>query len=164
MRRLMAIFIATLAIPGWGGAQNQKTVNTPPAQASPPKAPPVDDVGASLKYLERKWVMALVTKDIKTLTDILDDTYMDTDESGVRSDKNGLLAAIKSSDLQLTSIKLSGMVIHSFGVAAVATGRAEQTGSFKGQGIPPYVSFTDTFVLMNGAWKVVASHRSAPHQ
>ena len=164
MRRLMAVFVVTLAIPGCGAAQNQKTAKAPPAQAKAPLAPPVDDVGASLKYLERRWVAALVTKDIKTLTDILDDSYMDTDESGVRNDKNGLLAAIQSSDLQWTSIKLSGMLIHSFGIAAVVTGKADQAGTFKGQTVAPYVSFTDTFVLLNGAWKVVASHRSAPRQ
>ena len=115
-------------------------------------------------FLERKWLAALVTKDYAALNEILDDSYMDTDETGVRNDKNGLLAAIKSSDLQMTSIKLSGMLIHSFGIAAVATGKADQAGTFKGQAVAPYVSFTDTFVLMNGAWKVVASHRSAPHQ
>jgi hypothetical protein len=164
MRKLMAILVMTLAIPGWAAAQSQKTVKAPPAQAKTPQAPPASDVGASLKYLERKWVVALCSKDIKTLTDILDDSYMDTDESGVRNDKSGLLAAIKSTDLQLTSIKLSGMVIHSFGIAAVATGKAEQTGTFKGQAVAPTVMFTDTFVLMNGAWKVVASHRSAPHE
>jgi hypothetical protein len=158
MRKLMTIFVMTLAIPVFGA--DQKTAKTPQAA---PLAPPADDVGASLKYLERKWVLALATKDLKTLSEILDDSYMDTDETGIRSDKHSLLDAIKSGELQFSSIKLSGMVVHSFGIAAVVTGKADQTGTLKGQTLPPYVSFTDTFVLMNGMWKVAASHRSAPH-
>jgi hypothetical protein len=165
MRKLVTILVMTLSIPGWGA--DQKTAKTPPApsaQTKAPLAPPADDIGASLKYLERRWVSALVIKDLKTLTEILDDSYMDTDETGARSDKNGILEAVKSGDLQLDSIKLSGMVVHTFGVAAVVTGKADQSGKFKGQPLPPYVSFTDTFVLINGGWKVAASHRSAPHQ
>ena len=111
--------------------------------------------------VERKWVDALATRDTKTLSEILDDTYMDTDEQGNQTDKNGLLAALKSGDLVLTAISLSGMKIHSFVYAAVVTGRATQTATYKGQKLAPSVAFTDTFVMINGQWKVVASHRSA---
>jgi hypothetical protein len=162
MRKLMTILVMTLAIPGWSA--DQKTAKTPAPQAKGDVAPPADDIGASLKYVERKWVIALVTKDFKTLGEILDDSYMDTDEAGNRNDKKGLIDALKSGDLQFDSVKLSGMVVHSFGIAAVVTGKAEQSGKFKGQPIPTSVSFTDTFVLFNQTWKVVASHRSAPHQ
>ena len=100
--------------------------------------------------------------DLKALADILDNTYLDTDENGHQTDKNGMLAALKSGDLKITSLQLSAMKIHSFIYAAVVTGRALQSGTFKGEKIAPTVSFTDTFILMDGDWKVVASHRSAP--
>jgi ketosteroid isomerase-like protein len=159
MRNLMTILVMTLAVPGLGA--DQKTTAAPTAQTKAPQPPPASDVGASLKYLERRWVFALATKDIKTLTEILDDSYMDTDENGARTDKKGVLAALQSGDLKFASIKLSDMLVHSFGDAAVVTGKAEQSGTFKDKAMPAFVAFTDTFVLMNGAWKVAASHRSA---
>jgi hypothetical protein len=158
MRKLMTLLVMTLAIPGF--AADQKAAKAPPAQTKP-MAPPADDIGASLKYLERRWVSGLVTRDFKALSEILDDSYMDTDEVGTRADKNSLLEELKSGNLKLTSIKLSDMIVHSFGVTAVVTGKAEQAGTYKDQALPSFVSFTDTFVLINGAWKVVASHRSA---
>src|SRR5271165_6110171 len=99
MRKLMTILVMTLAIPGFGAGQ--KTTKAPAAQTAPdaqakPQAPPIDDVGGSLRYLERRWVFALATKDIKILTEILDDSYMDTDENGILSDKKALLEAVKS--------------------------------------------------------------------
>jgi hypothetical protein len=135
-----------LAVSGWTVAQ----------------VPQPGDVVQELRTLERKWTAALVRGDTAALSDILDDTYMDADEGGNQTDKAGVIAAVKSGDLKMTSIQLSGMKIHSFVYAAVVTGKAAQTGTFKGQKIPPSVVFTDTFAMINGTWKVVASHRSAP--
>ena len=111
--------------------------------------------------LEEKWVRALANSDIVTLDSILSDTYVDTDEHGQRTDKKGLLAALQSQDLSFESIKLSNMKVRNYGDAAVVTGSAEQTGNYKGQGLPTKIVFTDTFIRENGKWKAVASHRSA---
>jgi hypothetical protein len=141
--RLLAI---ALMVPGWTTAQ----------------VPQPSDVVQELRTVERKWTAALVRNDLKLLDEVLDDTYMDTDEEGNQTDKAGMMAAIKSGDLKMTSIQLSGMKIHSFVYAAVVTGRAVQTGTYKGQKVPPSVAFTDTFAMINGTWKIVASHRSGP--
>jgi len=130
------------------------------AQVTPPVPQPAE-VAQELKLLERKWGAALVSGDAKILGEILDDTYMDTDESGNQRDKSSVLASAKAGDLKLTSLQLSGMKIHSFVYAAVVTGRQTQSGTFKGQKLPHVVVFTDTFAIIDGKWKVVASHRSA---
>lgn len=114
--------------------------------------------------LERKWVDALVRGDAKTLSEVLDDSYTDTDEHADVMDKNSLLAALKSGDLVVSSLSLSGMKVHIFVYGAVVTGRATQTAQYKGQPLAPSIVFTDMFAMINGKWKVVASHRSAPPQ
>ncbi len=111
--------------------------------------------------MEHQWADALQKGDTATLDSILDDSYVDTDEAGQHSNKQEVIAALKSGDLRIVSITLSGMDEHDHGTSAVVTGRAVQEGSFKGQPLSDVVSFSDTFVLRHGTWKAVASHRSA---
>lgn len=118
------------------------------------------DTAQTLKALEEKWVAALTKSDTATLDSILSDSYVDTDEHGQRTDKQGVLSVLKSGDLKFESIKLSDMQVHRYGDAAVVTGAAVQAGNFKGQPLMPKIVFTDTFVRQNGKWRAVASHRS----
>jgi hypothetical protein len=139
-----------LTIQGWASPQ------TPPAQPPDPV-----EVANELKALERKWTAALARGDVKALDEIFEDNYLDTDEEGNQTDKAGVIAAVKAGDLKIYSAQLSAMKIHSYGFAAVVTGHMLQAGTFKGKRMAPGVSFTNTFVL-DGTWKLAASHRSAP--
>jgi len=114
----------------------------------------------ALTSLERKWVDALAKSDTAALDSVLADTYVDTDEHGQRSDKQGVLSALKSGDLKIESIKLSDMKVHVYGDAAVVIGSAAQVGTFKGQPLTATIGFTDTFIKRSGKWRAVASHRS----
>jgi hypothetical protein len=145
--RILTLLAMALAVPIWIGAQT----------------PASGDIGQDLKTVQRKWTAALVQNNAKLLDEVLEDNYIETDEEGNQMDKKGILEALKSGDLKMTSIQLSGMRIHAYVVAAVVTGHALQTGTYKGRKVPQVVVFTDTFLLMNGSWKVVASHRSGPH-
>jgi ketosteroid isomerase-like protein len=145
-----AISALLLAITVLMVAQAQKNAQ---AQETEPTA-------QTLKALEEKWVEALTKSDTATLDSIFSDSYVDTDEHGQRTDKQGVLSALKSGDLKLESIKLSDMQVHDYGDAAVVTGSASQAGSFKGQALVPKIVFTDTFVRQNGKWRAVASHRT----
>jgi len=120
-----------------------------------------DATAQLLTGLENKWVAALMKSDTATLDSILSDTYVDTDEHGQLTDKQGVLSVLKSGDLKFESVKLSDMQVHSYGDAAVVIGSAMQAGSFKGQPLTTKIVFTDTFIRQNGKWKAVASHRSA---
>ena len=62
--------------------------------------------------VQHRWVEALVRGDTAALDAILIDSYVDTDESGSRFDKGGVLAALKSGDLHLTSITLLQTDVH----------------------------------------------------
>jgi len=111
--------------------------------------------------VQHRWVEALVRGDTVSLDAILIDSYVDTDESGCRFDKGGVLAALKSGELKLNSITLLQTAVHRYGNAAVLTGTSAQTGTFQGQPIAPKILFTATLVLQNGKWRAVAAHRTA---
>ena len=110
--------------------------------------------------LQHRWVAALVKADIAALDTILVDSYVDTDESGSRLDKAGVLTALKSGDLKLASITLLETHVHRYGDAAILTGASAQAGAFRGQPIAPKILFTATLVLQNGHWRAAAAHRT----
>jgi len=150
MKHTIAVLLLTVAIltPAQTPKKNQAQGTDPTTQA--------------LIGLENKWVEALVKSDTAALDSIFADTYVDTDEHSQRSDKQGVLSVLKSGDLKIASIKLSGMKVHIYGDAAVVIGSAAQVGNFKGQPLTASIIFTDTFIKQNGRWRAVASHRSAP--
>jgi hypothetical protein len=111
--------------------------------------------------LQHRWVAALVNADTEALDTILIDSYSDTDESGSRTDKAGILAALKSGDLRLTSITLLETHVHRYGDSAILTGSSAQTGAFRGRPIAPKILFTATLVLKKGEWRAAAAHRTA---
>lgn len=114
-----------------------------------------------LRELQHRWVAALLSADTETLETILVDSYVDTDDSGSRTDKAGILAALKSGDLKLTSIRLLQTDVHRYGDCAVLTGASAQSGVFEGQPIAPKILFTAILVFQNGEWKAAAAHRTA---
>jgi Domain of unknown function (DUF4440) len=128
---------------------------------TPNTKPAMDETSQALTTIERKWVGALERGDTAMLDLIFAGTYVDTDEQGHRTDKQGVLSALKSGDLKMQSINLSNVRVRSYGDAAVVTGDAAQKGTYKGKPLTSEVTFTDTFVQHNGKWKAVASHRSA---
>ena len=146
------IVVLAVALASLGGSLAQNNLGAPHG-----------DVSQTLRDLENRWVEALVKADTTKLDQILVNTYVDTDEEGNRTDKRGVVAALKSGELKMASITLSDMHVGTYGDAAVVTGAAAQTGAFRGQPLVPRVVFTDTFVLHNGKWRAAASHRSAAH-
>jgi hypothetical protein len=124
----------------------------PPAQA--------DDASA-LITLEHTWVEALQKNDVKTLSNILASTYVDTDETGHHGDRAAVLGALRSGALKLSLIELLDMKPVIYGHAAVVTGASVQRGTYEGQPLADRIVFTDTFIRTGKTWKVVASQRTA---
>jgi phage protein U len=116
---------------------------------------------AALIALEEKWVAALERSDTKTLSALWAQTYVDTDETGHRSDKEEVLRVLKSGALKLRKLQLSDMKAYLYGDAAVVTGTSVQDGDFQGQRLARKILFTDTFVRHGNDWIAVASHRTA---
>ena len=118
------------------------------------------EASAPMLDLENRWVGALSKSDTAVLDEIFADSYIDSDEAGTRSDKKGLLSALKSGDLKITAITISDAHVFKYGNAAVVIGAAKQTGTFKGKALPSNLLFTDTLILQHGKWKAVASQRT----
>src|ERR1700730_6698642 len=85
------------------------------------------DAAHPLLDLQQRWVEALVKADTAALDTILVDSYVDTDESGSRFDKPGVLWALESGALKLASITLLETHVHRYGNSAVLTGASAQT-------------------------------------
>jgi ketosteroid isomerase-like protein len=115
---------------------------------------------SALIALEEKWVAALQRSDTRTLSALFAQSYVDTDETGHRSDKAEVLRVLKSGALKLRKLQLSDMKAYVYGDAAVVTGASAQDGDFQGQPLARKIVFTDTFVRDGDAWKAVASQRT----
>jgi ketosteroid isomerase-like protein len=50
--------------------------------------------------------------------------------------------------------------VRQYGETAVATGRTEAKGSYRGLSASVVLRFTDVFVRRDGRWQAVASHAS----
>jgi len=118
-----------------------------------------DPTGA-LIALEETWVAALQRSDTKTLSALWAQTYVDTDETGHRSDKAEVLRVLKSGALKLRKLQLSDMKAYVYGDAAIVTGASVQDGEFQGQPLAIKIVFTDTFVRHGFEWIAVASQRT----
>jgi hypothetical protein len=127
--------------------------------ATSAEAKPSDN--EALIRLEKRWVAAIVSADLVTLDRVFADTYVDTDEAGDRADKAGVIAALKSGELKMTSIQLSDMQVRLYRRFAVVTGASAQSGAFEGHPVAPKILFTDSFVQRHGTWRAVASQRTA---
>jgi len=117
-------------------------------------------VVSTLMRMENAWVGALAKRDTKTLDSILGDRYVDGDETGARTNKQGVVSAIRSGDLKIKSVTLSRLAVNLYDDTAIVTGNALQLGSYKGTPLRRNVVFTDTFILRNGQWKAIASQRA----
>jgi hypothetical protein len=111
--------------------------------------------------LQHRWVEALLKRDTEALDAVLVDSYVDTDDSGFRLDKTGILAALKSGDLKLDSITLLETQVNRHANSAVLIGTSAQSGTLRGRPIAPKIVFTATLVLRNRKWRAVAAHRTA---
>jgi Domain of unknown function (DUF4440) len=119
------------------------------------------DPSGALIALEKKWVAALQRADTKSLSALWAQTYVDTDETGHRSDKAEALRVLKSGALKVRKLQLSDMKAYVYGNAAVVTGASAQDGDFQGLPLAAKIVFTDTFVRDGDTWKAVASQRTA---
>jgi ketosteroid isomerase-like protein len=118
------------------------------------------DPSGALMALEQKWVAALERSDIKTLSAIWAKSYVDTDETGHRSDKAEVFRVLKSGALKLRKLQLSDMKVYVYGDTAIVTGASVQDGDFQGQPLAGKIVFTDTFVRHGDEWMAVASQRT----
>lgn len=119
------------------------------------KQPSAEDI---VMQLERDWSAADLAKDAKTLDRILADDWQQTDYNGRLVTKAMVLADIKNSKVEVSTITNDERKIRVFGNVAIVTGRDTEKSVDHGNETSGTYVYTDIFLNRNGKWQVVASH------
>jgi len=99
---------------------------------------------------------AFETGDVAALRDGLDERFTLTDSSG----KVTNLAEVERGDPSYDVFRNHGQSIRLYGDAALVTGITSIEGRSGGQAFAADFRFTDTWVRVDGRWKMAASHAS----
>jgi ketosteroid isomerase-like protein len=139
IRKMFAIVVAcALAVIG---------LTAPPASLAADKA----NVEKALMVLDQNWCNASVKNDAAAVSAILADDLTDVSLTGKLNNKAQDIANLKTDKTTLCDEDM--MQVRVYGDAAVVVGRATvKSATFNGQ-----FRFTDTYILRNGHWQVVAS-------
>jgi len=106
--------------------------------------------------LDRRRMVAMVEKDIPTLSRILSDDLIYTHSSARVDTKQTLIDGIVSGSTAYTSLDPSEVVAQDFGSAVVLTGIAAIGVSLNGKPTSFRVRFTDVYANTRGSWQMVA--------
>jgi ketosteroid isomerase-like protein len=117
------------------------------------------DLRAAERYItenERQWAASVATGDTSTSERILADDFLGVDPDGNLYNKAKQIADIRNSPKTYVSNRLNEVKLRFFGNAAVAQGSEtweRRTGTPKrGRFV-----WTDTWILRNGKWQIVAA-------
>lgn len=117
----------------------------------------VTDIEAIEQRLARAWV----ERDRATIDAILAPEWSVTDGSGqVLTKQQVMQESFASTDRRVDRMVIDEVKVRLYGDVAVATGRTEAAGSYRGTSVSVVLRFTDVFVRRNGTWQAVASHGS----
>lgn len=101
---------------------------------------------------------AFETGDVAALRDGLDERFTLTDSSGKVTDLAQNLAEVERGDPSYDVFRNHGQSIRLYGDAALVTGITSIRGRSGGQAFAADFQFTDTWVRIDGQWKMAASH------
>ena len=151
MKRLIVAIVLVLIVSCLSfGQAKPKQAATPVGQNA------VQEVTA----LENAWIDAERQYDVSWFEHNLADSYHNTDENGVVSDKATTIADVKNRASKIESYSYEGFKVQAYGDTAVATGIAVFKGTYKGKDNSGKYPWTDTWVKLAGRWQCVASHNS----
>ncbi len=128
-----------------------------PLSAQVTSGPQVD---AILAY-EKAACAAYERNDAAALDSLIHDSYTLTDSKGVITTKADDIRDAKARSIEFTTFHNEGMKVRVYGNSAIVTGRTILKGKAKdGSAVDVEVQFTDTVVLVDGRWRIVAGHVS----
>jgi len=111
----------------------------------------------ALLRLEDDWAAGLARRDGALFTRLLAKGFIYTENDNMMGRDTLLRELMKGSD-RVTEAHNEGMRVHSFGNTAVVTGWLVVRGQGSGGAFHKRYRFTDTWVRMDGDWKIVAAH------
>ena len=117
-------------------------------------------VEAILAY-ERAACAAYQRNDAAALDSLIHDSYTLTDSKGVITTKADDIRDAKARTVEYSTFHNEDMKVRIYGNSAIVTGRTILQGKAKdGSNVDVEVQFTDTVILVNGRWRIVAGHVS----
>lgn len=122
--------------------------------------PPAPDATRKILALEQKWNQAYLRGDLETLHSILAEDFIITLEDGSTYSKSGYIAHSGDADNKVKVSEMSDLRVRLSGNTAVVTGAYHEEGTSKGKPYDNHDRLTDVWMLMDGRWRVIASHYS----
>jgi hypothetical protein len=101
---------------------------------------------------------AIMAHNLEIAGRLYHDEFILTTSSGSVKRKANMLVEIGSADLIMQINETQNVNVIVDGVTAILTGRLHQKGSYKGKEFDHYLLVTDTWVLKNGKWTLLAGH------
>ncbi len=114
-------------------------------------------VEQTLMNMEQEFADAVVKNDMSVFEKYVADNGTFTDPGGMVMTKAQTIAMFKSGELKIESTKIDDMKVQVFGKTAIINYRTTDKGTFKGRDISGQARWTETFIKMDGKWKMVAS-------
>jgi len=131
-------------------------VSSPAAAATPARASDLQTITDG----ERAWGQAFVHGDVAAIDRLLADDFIGVDTHGKRYDKASAMTDVRNGP-NLTSDVVTNLVVRIYSDTAVAQGDEHEVGPAPDKKIYERV-FTDTWVRLNGQWRIVAAEDLDP--
>jgi peptidylprolyl isomerase len=116
-------------------------------------------VEQALKDVERQWAEAFKNRDKPTLSRLLDDQFIFTDDAGHVLNKAQYID-FAMQGIKVDSYKLDELTVRVFGDTGVVAGLWAGKMTSEGKDASAAFRFTDTFVKRLASWRVVASQET----
>ena len=129
-------------------------VSATPATTQPPARTP-STTERTLTRLENEWTRALVQRDTASFHRLLAPRFVYTEDAQVMN-KDDVIRSVVGPD----RVEWAGnedMVVHDYGNTAVVTGILAVRGMGKDGPFSRRYRYTDTWLRMNGRWRVIAA-------
>jgi ketosteroid isomerase-like protein len=131
-------------------------------QAPAKKAAPAKGQSAEQEVvaLERAWLDASMKYDAAWFERHLADTFVNTDEKGVVTNKAALVGDVKDHANKFEALSYDAVNGRAYGDTVITTGIVVVKGTSKGKDASGRFAWTDTWLKRGGQWQCVASHSS----
>jgi len=126
------------------------------AVASAAVAAPSSDEQA-LMDIENRNSDAYLRGDIKAVEALLDERYTLTNSRAIVSHREDDLRELRAGDPKYSEFRTHDMQARTYGDTGIVIGVVSLKGTSGGKPFDADMRFTDTFVRVNGAWKMVAA-------
>lgn len=111
-------------------------------------------VAALLKQQADLWDQDIIKKDLSAIAKNMSEDFRHISNKGAISNKETFLHEIVSPDLVIHPYTVEDFDIRVYGNCALLCGRTKMTGSYKGKPFQSHYRYIDTYIRINGQWKV----------